>query len=113
MTVEEWLACKDPSAMLIFLGRRYSDRKWRLFACACSRLIWVHLGDERSRKAVEVAEAYAEGQAGWEELRQAGDEAVAVWTEMCSRFPQAGGWSVQRVAAEVAAATTSIVEGAE
>lgn len=32
---------------------------------------------------------------------------------MRSRFPEAGGWSVRRVAAEVAAATTSIVDGAE
>ena len=53
MTEAEWLASEDPAAMLTFLtnrgeiidslgqvvSERTSDRKLRLFACACCRLV--------------------------------------------------------------------------
>src|SRR5262245_63719646 len=54
--------------MLDFLRtqRNVSDRKLRLFGCTCCHRIWPLLADERSRKAVEVAEQYAEGAASEE-----------------------------------------------
>jgi len=74
MTEEEWLTCTDPAQMLDFLrdGGRASDRRLRLFACACCRGMWEHLEDERSRQVVEVAERLADGRATQEELTAAG-----------------------------------------
>jgi hypothetical protein len=58
--------------MLAALCARASERKLRLFACACGRCVWHLLRDGVSRQAVETAERYADGQACAEEL-------AAVW----------------------------------
>jgi hypothetical protein len=86
MDEADWLARDDPVAMLaqfIPPGGRSSrtghklnsfpttDRKLRLFAVACCRQVWYLLTDECSRRAVEVAERYADGLATAEELDRA------------------------------------------
>jgi hypothetical protein len=70
MTEGEWLDCADPAPMLEFLCGNASDRKLRLSAAACSRRDWVRISAP-GRAAVEVAEAFADGLAGPEELRAA------------------------------------------
>ena len=84
MTEAAWLACAEPYSMLEFLRGRASDRKLRLFACACCRRVWALFEDERkrgldwapdederSRNAVEVSERYADGTANAKELKAA------------------------------------------
>src|SRR5882762_8624622 len=59
MTEKEWQAATDPAPMLAFLAGQLSDRKQRLFACACCRRLWPHLPDG-SRYLVAVSESYAD-----------------------------------------------------
>jgi hypothetical protein len=69
MTADEWDACDDPTAMLAAV--RLGDRRLRLFAAACCRRIWPLLAEDASRRAVEVAERFADGAATARELRAA------------------------------------------
>ena len=73
MTENEWQTASEPHVMLEWLrisGRISSKRKIRLFAVACSRRIWG-LIDPLGQTAVEVAERFADGLAGSEEMRAA------------------------------------------
>jgi hypothetical protein len=65
MTESEWLKATNPSNLLRWLQQqgRLSERKCRLFACACVRRVWHLLVDERSRHAIHVVEQ-ADGQPG-------------------------------------------------
>ena len=91
MNEAEWLSSEDPQAMLDglkclqhALGSNHhtpSDRKLRLFAVACCRQRWYLLTDERSRKAVEVAERYVDGKGSEEELEKSHQLAYDAWGE--------------------------------
>jgi hypothetical protein len=76
MTEKEWLASTEPDDLLVFLDVKASDRKMRLFCCACVRRVWYRLGHaEASRRAVEVAEEVADGQKPEQELAGTSNEA--------------------------------------
>src|SRR5438128_405023 len=60
--------------MLQFLCGKASDRKLRLFGCACCRAVWA-IADSDIRKAIETAEQYADGLVSWDE-RQAAANAI-------------------------------------
>jgi hypothetical protein len=131
MTEADWLNSITPGIMLEFLhsprpsppkvgffarfllGRsqpaplqpiKPSDRKLRLFACACCRRVWDLLKEPRSRNAVAVAERFAEGQAGLEELNaaRAAAEAVCLRTRH-TRVPDWGAEAAWRTTSQDAA----------
>jgi hypothetical protein len=77
MTEKEWLESSDPEEMLVGLKEfQPSDRKLRLFMCACCRRIWNLFKDDRCREAVATAERYADGLASEEERQEADEEAA-------------------------------------
>lgn len=67
--------------MLDFVGNKVSLRKLRLFAVACGRSIWRPLKKKRSRKAVEIAEQYADNLVDFEQLHTAHASASATFQE--------------------------------
>jgi hypothetical protein len=76
---ELWLACPVADRLLgtiIDLGA--SERKLRLFGCACLRLVWHHLGTPESKAAVEAAERFALGEISADEMTEGADAALAV-----------------------------------
>jgi hypothetical protein len=94
MTEAEWLACTDPRQLLAFLRGKASDRKLRLFACAYCRAVRSaqHL---RPGTAVAVAERYADGLAGDQDLASERrgvpfPNEYAEW--VLARSPYEGAW---------------------
>lgn len=102
MTEHEWLACDDPSRMLAWITHpageyavahsqpKPSARKLRLFACACCRLVWDRLADPRSRRAVEVAERFADGLATEQERGDAYAVAYSAFRNACANDHEPG-----------------------
>ncbi len=73
MTEADWLSATDVRPMLKWLedAGRTSDRKLRLFACACARFAWGRLAPPRDVAALDLAERYADGRATDEDLASA------------------------------------------
>jgi hypothetical protein len=61
MTEQEWQACVLPWPLLEQLDSALGERKARLFLIACCRRAWPVFTDDRSRRAVEAAEQFADG----------------------------------------------------
>jgi hypothetical protein len=109
---QEWLDGSDPDVALAFVAAednptkrksRPSDRKLRLFGCACCRRIWSLLSPEWAKEAVLVAEAYADDLAGESDLKAAFSKAPASLLRL-------GSWHTYAVA-YAAAATDEDREG--
>jgi hypothetical protein len=68
MTEAEWLASSDMLNLIPFLRDRGSERKYRLTVCACARRVWGDVGGAPHQRAIELAERFADGNAGPEEM---------------------------------------------
>jgi hypothetical protein len=118
MTEAEWLGCDDPDRMLQFLQGKASERKLRLFACACVRRVWGLLAEERSRKGVEVSERYADGLAGAGELLEAAisarkvDDAAAKAVWPAATLQESLWWAGRAGRAAVEAAERAAAQAA-
>ncbi len=61
MTEREWVECADPQEILKALRGKCSNRKLRLFSCACCRRIWQFITDPGSQAIVEIVEQCTDG----------------------------------------------------
>src|SRR5947209_5694308 len=80
-TEQQWLECDDVDELIGYTEAISTERQRRLFACACCRRIWHLMTDERSRKAVEAAELYADGKIDADILHAAHNAAKEAWVE--------------------------------
>ncbi len=87
MTEAEWLAATDPQPMLEFLWGRASERKLRLYRCACCRQYEPELcANPPLRRAVALNENYADGLISQEVLDAARKECSShhsFWKAVC------------------------------
>src|SRR5262249_8984972 len=69
MTEQGGLDSFNPQTMVEYLADGAgSERKLRLFGCACCRQVWDLLTEDCFRAAVETAERFSDGQASSREL---------------------------------------------
>ncbi len=101
MNEVEWMAGCDPVAMLAHLGSHASDRKLRLFACACARRYWSLLRYRPPREAIEVSERFAQGCATDAELQMIRDSSP-LWTADPPQFEAFAYLAAAATALEVA-----------
>jgi hypothetical protein len=110
MDEKRWLTCNDPVPMLEHVHGQASNRKLRLFAVACCRRLWDLLPDKRTRKAIRVAEHYAEGLVSAVQLRSAQN---AVYFAPCAAATRASqGTKLQDGDAEAAQRYAALAVGA-
>ena len=90
----DWVTVNNPRLLLDYVRGRVSERKRRLFACACCHMVRHLIVDERSWHAVTLAEEYADDLATAAEVDAAAHIANAIHLDMEDR--------VRRLAAEAA-----------
>jgi hypothetical protein len=109
MDESEWQGGNDIAAMLDYAGSQLSQRKLRLFACACVRNHWGKLRYPVPRQAVEMAERLAEGEADpaeVEELRQQAEMSAGTAPEFEQPLYRAAAATLAEAAGEAARATS-------
>jgi hypothetical protein len=97
MTEAEWLACEDPEKMLEFLKGKASDRKVRLFGCACCRRIWHLMKHTESQEAVILSERFADGVACEDDMLAAHESAFVNAEAMLNAWSKAATEARQRL----------------
>jgi biotin carboxyl carrier protein len=90
MDEEQWLACDNHRVMMHFLHDKASDRKRRLFACACVRRVWGDLADDAGRKGIEAAEDFVDGLLDRQSLEAATAGAVEITSPTVGTFHARG-----------------------
>jgi hypothetical protein len=88
-------------ARCVRLTRRlnWDERIARMFACWCVRQVWHLLDDDRSRKAVETAERFANGEATLDELDAARE---AAWKAAREAAREAARYTAPKAARDAA-----------
>ena len=81
MSEWDWVTGNSPRGMLSYLRDRLSERKRRLFACACCHMVRHLIVDERSWQAVELAERHADGLVSATELDAAAEVANGIYLD--------------------------------
>jgi hypothetical protein len=76
MNEAEWNNCTKPIAMLQSIQGTLSDRKLRLFTCACLRRVWHLLPDDSCREVIQETERTAE------ETGSMPDDALPWWLRL-------------------------------
>jgi len=64
MTEAGWRACKDSRESLWSISWHASDRRLRLFACACGRNVWEAVGQGPIPSLIYIGKNFADGFAG-------------------------------------------------
>jgi hypothetical protein len=79
------------------------EREWRLYAVWCARQVQHLMADQRCTNALDVAERYANGNAGDDELAAAWDAAWAAARDAAGAAASAAAWAAASAAARDAA----------
>ncbi len=81
MTEAEWLACKNPEAMLSTLEKTGSSRKLRLFMAGVCRHGWDHYGIPAIDRALATTDRFADGREseGWVDQLRSRCGASSFW----------------------------------
>lgn len=108
MDEKQWAAEKGHVQYMVhtlgelrFPQTKSGRRKLRLYAVGCCRLAWPHLTDDKLRKAVEVAEQFADGLVDKEKLTRTYERSL--WLDSDDRYPGRGR-SREQTAASMAIA---------
>jgi hypothetical protein len=96
MKEAEWLAASEVRALWPAVRHRLSMRQVRLLGCACCRRAWSLLGSERSRRAVALAERFADGLVPHERMAGVCSDALEV---VAQPLPSSAGVAAATVAA--------------
>lgn len=128
MDAAAWQTCTKPESMLRWLQEsgQLTERKTRLFGCACMRRVWHLLADEAAHGLLLMVESYAEDKLSLEELERAGEAMLAPHMQglhnslageallplvlkafMCAGLAQDGGQGIVVTAARIVATSTN------
>jgi hypothetical protein len=95
MKEAQWLSSLDAPPMLRFLGKKLSDRKFRLFACGGCRRVWKSLSLKPVREVVEAAERFADGEMDTKTLWTVWEKSVQAVARSSQRNPRRLGWDAR------------------